>query len=336
MWSSAILRSRINYFLFKQASHFIRLSTEEHYMTAIYFDSTMNDELRRQRLYAGDIFVFSPNPSIQALCDLAREMVEAGFDELDPITAQYHMPVERFVEIFAPIKPKFIHHPKTKQLFQKVVADFGCDSNKTYIDVPRLRAVTHGGYLTSGVGYAHHPHRDTWYSAPMCQINWWIPLYGFESESSMAFHPRYWNNKVSNGSADFNYFEWNANGRKNAAKQVKEDTRKQPRPSEAIELEPEIRIVCPPGGAILFSAAQLHSTVPNTSGRTRFSMDIRTLHVDDVLSMRGAPNVDSNSPTTSLRDFVRANDLIRMPEDIAARFDKVTALEGELIFKANS
>jgi len=304
-------------------------------MTAIYFDSTMDDDLRRQHLYRGDIFVFSPNPSIKALCDLAREMLEEAFGGLDPMYAQYHMPVEKFVEIFAPVKPQFIHHPKTKQLFQRVVEGLGCDLNKTYIDVPRLRGVTHGGYLTSGVGYAHHPHRDTWYSAPMCQLNWWIPLYGFDSESSMAFHPRYWNSKVANSSADFNYYEWNANGRKNAAKQIKEDTRKQPKPKEDIELEPEIRIVCPPNGAILFSAAHLHSAVPNTSGRTRFSMDIRTVHVDDVLSMEGAPNIDSDSPTTSLRDFMRGIDLTRIPEDIVASYDKVPIAEGELIFKAS-
>ena len=61
----------------------------------------------------------------------------------------------------------FIHHPRTLKLIRDVVEELGCGLNDTYIDVPRLRMVTHGGYLTSGVGYAHHPHRDTWYSAPM-------------------------------------------------------------------------------------------------------------------------------------------------------------------------
>lgn len=302
-------------------------------MTAIYFDSSMDEGLRRQRLYVGDLFVYSPKPSVIALCDLAREMLEEAFGD-DPMNAQFHMPVEEFVSIFAPVKPKFIHHPKTKQLFQNVVEELGCDLSKTYIDVPRLRGVTHGGYLTAGVGYAHQPHRDTWYSAPMSQINWWIPLYDFESESSMAFHPRYWNQGLLNGSAEFNYYDWNATSRKNAAQHIKQDTRKQPHPEEPIELKPEIRVVCPPGGALLFSAAHLHSTVPNTSGRTRFSMDIRTVHIDDVLSMNGAPNVDSNSPTTSLRDFMRGSDLERVSDEIAARYDKAPMVDGELVFKA--
>lgn len=306
-------------------------------MTAIYFDSTANDEQRRERLYAGDLFVYSPKPSIVALCDLAREMLQEAFGGLDPITAQFNMPVEEFVNIFAPVKPKFIHHPQTKQLFKNIVEELGCDLAKTYIDVPRLRGVTHGGYLTSGVGYAHQPHRDTWYSAPMSQINWWIPLFPFESESSMAFHPKYWDIGLLNGSSEFNYYEWNATSRKNAAQHIKSDTRKQPFPEEPIELKPEIRVVCPPGGALLFSAAHLHSTVPNTSGRTRFSMDIRTVHIDDVMAMGGAPNVDSHSPTTSLRDFMRGSDLEPVSDEIASRYDQVPSADGGvLVFKANS
>ena len=77
------------------------------------------------------------------------------------------MPVEKYVEICTPLKPGFIHHPKTKGLIRDIMEEFRCDLEKTYIDVPRLRMVTSDGYLTSGVGYAHHPHRDTWYSAPM-------------------------------------------------------------------------------------------------------------------------------------------------------------------------
>ena len=174
--------------------------------------------------------------------------------------------------------------------------------------MPRLRGVTSDAYLTSGVGFAHHPHRDTWYSAPMAQLNWWLPIYAFDADGAMAFHPRYWSAAVSNRSDAFNYYEWNANGRKEAAKHIHADTRVQPRPEEPIELEPDIRVVCPVGGVILFSGAQLHSTVPNTSGRTRFSIDFRTVNVEDLRSGAAAPNVDSRPQGTSLRDFTRTSD----------------------------
>ena len=302
-------------------------------MNTVFFDSPVSEEARRRKLYDGQLFVFSPRPASIALCEFARRMIEEAFGAVDPRTAQYRMPVEEYVAIAAPLKPRFIHHPETKKLLRAVVEEYAGDLYKTYVDVPRLRMVTHGGYLTSGVGYAHHPHRDTWYSAPMCQLNWWLPVYEFQAESGMAFHPRYWDRAVKNGSSSFNYYEWNAQGRKNAAQHIKSDTRKQPRPEEPMELEPEIRVVCPPGGVILFSAAQMHSTVPNTSGQARYSIDFRTVNIDDVMAMSGAPNRDSAPVGTSLRDFRRAADLESIPEEAVRLYDGSLPAEGALVFQ---
>jgi hypothetical protein len=305
-------------------------------MNTVYFDTSIDDDLRRERLYTGQLFALAPRASSLALADHAREMIEEAFDGVDPLMAQYEMPVERYVEICAPLKPAFIHNDRTKELLRAVVEDFGCDLEETYIDVPRLRMVTSHGYLTSGVGYAHHPHRDVWYSAPFQQLNWWLPIYEIESESSMAFHPRYWHQPVKNGSADFNYYEWNSVGRKDAAKQVKSDTRKQPKPEEPLELDPQVRLVTAPGGIVLFSAAHLHSTVPNTTGRARYSIDFRTVNRVDVEARRGAPNIDAACTGTSLRDFVRGSDGDAMPEDVVALYDDESAQVGELVFQPSS
>jgi hypothetical protein len=302
-------------------------------MNTVYSDSRFGDDERRVRLYAGQVFVFSPRPSTLALVEHARTMIETAFGNVDPRDAQNHMPVERYVEICAPLKPAFIHDMTTKELMRAVLDEFDCDLDRTYQDVPRLRMVTSDGYLTSGVGYAHHPHRDTWYSAPMCQLNWWLPIYDIESESSMAFHPAYWSKPVKNGSAEFNYYDWNAHGRKDASKHVKSDTRKQPKPEEPVELEPQVRFVPPAGGLVLFSAAHLHSTVPNTSGSARYSIDFRTVHLDEVESGGGAPNVDSKPKGTSLRDFRRARDGADIPEGLVVPYDDEEARVGELVFR---
>lgn len=302
-------------------------------MNTVYLDSSAGDELRRERLYAGQLFVFSPRASSLALCEHAREMIEGAFGGVDPLRAQYEMPVEKYVEICAPLKPEFIHNDRTKKLVREVIEDFGCDLEDVYQDVPRLRMVTSDGYLTSGVGYAHHAHRDTWYSAPMCQLNWWLPIYDIETENSMAFHPRYWDTPVKNGSSEFNYYEWNSVGRADAAKQIKADTRKQPKPEEPLELQPEVRCVPPAGGIVLFSAAQLHSTVPNTAGIARYSIDFRTVSRSDLEAGRAAPNIDSEPTGTSLRDFVRCSDQSPLPEEIVAAYDDETAERGELVFQ---
>lgn len=299
----------------------------------IHFDSDYSDAARRCCLYVGEIFVFSPRASTVALSSFAKSMIEEAFHPLDPRTAQFSVPVEQYVSIVAALKPRFIHHPKTLGLIRDVVEECGCRLASTYIDVPRLRMVTHGGYLTSGVGYAHHPHRDTWYSAPMCQLNWWLPIYEFDANSALAFHTHYFNRALKNGSSDFNYYVWNADGRRNAANHIRSDERKQPHAEERLELEPQLRIVCPPGGAILFSAAQLHSTVPNLSGRARYSIDFRTVDIDDVVHQRGAPNVDSAPRGTSLRDFMSAADFARIPEQLVRPYDIENRDEGVLLFK---
>jgi hypothetical protein len=113
---------------------------------------------------------------------------------------------------------------------------------------------------------------------------------------------------------------------------VKSDNRKQPKALEKIDLEPEIRVVCPPGGVVLFSAAHLHSTVPNTSGEARFSMDFRTVNGNDVRAAGGATNVDSTPTGTSLRDFMRCTDLAPFPDDVIAQYDDGSADVGSLVF----
>jgi hypothetical protein len=290
-------------------------------MNAILFDPSLSDAARREQLYKGQLFVYSPSPSSRELCAFAREMIEDAFGSLDPREAQYSLPVQDYVAILTKLKPAFIHHPRSKQLLQGILEELGCDLSKTYFDVPRMRSATHGGYLTSGIAYAFHPHRDTWYSAPASQINWWLPIYEIEPDSALAFHPRYWNEPVRNGSSDYNYDEWTRTGRQTAAQQIKTDTRKQPKPEEPIELDPQIRLITGAGGILLFSGAQLHSTVPNTSGHTRFSIDFRTVHIEDVRAKKGAPNIDSACTGTTLRDYLRGTDLQHIPEDVVLEYD---------------
>jgi hypothetical protein len=290
-------------------------------MNTIYFDARVSDDQRRARLYEGQLFVYSATPGSLGLVELARQMIRQAFGSLDPETAQYDMPVDQYAAVLAALKPKFIHHPDSKQLIKQMLSETGCDLEKTYFDVPRMRTATSDDYLTTGIAYAFHPHRDTWYSAPLCQLNWWLPIFEIDSGRSMALHPRYWTQGVRNGSANYNYAEWNRNSRFQAAQQVGKDTRVQPRPEEPMEMEPQVRVVTPVGGTLVFSAAQMHSTVPNTTGRTRFSIDFRTVNVDDVRTFRGAPNVDSACTGTTMSDYLRGSDFAHIDAKLVEAYE---------------
>lgn len=295
-------------------------------MAVIYFDHDRPDDERRQALYNGDLFVYSPSPARKNLIALARGMLEEAFSPHDPRHADQHFDIEECARILGKLKPAFIHHPDCKTLLPQIVAELRGEQNKVYFDVPRMRSAYPPHYLTSGIAYAFHPHRDTWYSAPMCQINWWIPIYDITANNCLSFRPRYFREPVRNNSETYNYYAWNRTSRAEAVKHVRSDTRVQPRPQQELDGQ-EIRIVSPAGGLIMFSGAHLHETVPNTSGVARYSIDFRTVHLDDVIAHMGAPNIDSRCTGTTMRDYLRCADLDRLPEDMVRSYDDGTEVQ---------
>lgn len=296
-------------------------------MNTVYFDSKKSDNERRELLYNGQLFVYSPVKAAKEMCEFTQQMVREYFGKLDPVTAQDHMPVEEYAAILADLKPKFIHHPESKKYIQRILKELGCDLEKTYFDVPRLRTATSNDYLSTGIAYAFHPHRDTWYSAPMCQLNFWMPVFDIESGNSLAFHPKYWNKAIKNSSRTYNYQNWNANNRFNAAQHIKTDTRVQPKPEETLELDPQIRLITNVGGIIIFPGASLHSTVPNNTGKTRFSIDFRTVNIDDLKNRKGAANIDSECTGTPMKDYLRGTDLQQLSDEIFDMYVNGTPIE---------
>jgi hypothetical protein len=300
-------------------------------MAAVYFDSDLDDAARRRALYNGDIFIFSKSAATEAMITLARTMLEEAFAPHDPRQIHKHMTPEAVAAILGELKPKFIHHPECKELIPAIMKENGVDLDKLYFDVPRLRSAYPSDFLSSGIAYAFHPHRDTWYSAPMCQLNWWLPVYPIAPENAMGFYPRYFSEPVENNSEIYNYYEWNSKNRASAAQHVKQDTREQPKPQQ--DLQPvTVRYLPPPGGIIVFSGAQLHETVPNTAGLARYSIDFRTVHADDVGGRLGAPNVDSRSTGTTMRDYLRASDLAHLPEELIALYDDDSAGRSDVLY----
>lgn len=291
-------------------------------MAIVHFDSRLPDEERRERLFKGEIFIFNPTTHSTALVEHARGMIEQAFGPRDPEHAQYDMKVEDFAALLGRLKPSFIHHPTSKELVRGIMEDIGADPGRTYFDVPKMRSSTSDDYLTTGIALAFPPHRDTWYSAPHCQINWWMPIYPITPDNGMAFYPYYFDRPIRNNSEVYNYYKWNKTratahlhvGGENAARIA-------PEAQEPVGHVPDARYITAPGGLILFSGAQLHASLPNRSGRTRFSIDFRTVNCDDVAAQRGAANVDSACTGTALRDFLRGTDHARLPEELVRPYD---------------
>lgn len=277
-------------------------------VVAVYLNHELPDAERRELLYEGELLFFSRRQSTEDLCNYAKQLASEALAPLDPETAQFQLDVPSFIQRVGPLKTKFTNCQHTKELIRAILADFDCDLEATYFDVPRLRVVPSDGYLTAGVSYAYKAHRDTWYSSPVSQINYWMPVFPIDSNRAMSIFPEYWTREIANSSSEFDYQEWCEIGRTNALNQIKTDTRKHPLPLEPVNLASELRFAGTTGDILLFSPTHLHATAPNTSGKTRFSIDFRTVHIDDLKNNRGAPLVDCRSRGTTLSDFLRASD----------------------------
>lgn len=286
-------------------------------MIGIVHDTSIEDDRRRASVFAGNIHLQTGQAGCLALCRHADTLIREAFGDIEPRRAQHVLAVPDFIQRVGPLKSRFTNEARTKELMQAALLDLGVDPERTYFDLPRLRAVPSGDYLTSGVSYAYKAHRDTWYAHPRALVNFWMPVYGIDQCAAMAMFPAYFDRPVANHSDGFDYADWVAHARFQAASHVRQDTRPHPLPGEPIDMSSEIRIAGRQGDLMVFSGCHLHATAPNSSGLIRFSIDFRTVHDEDVWQGRGPANIDSQARGTTLPDFLRVADLA--PFSIAGR-----------------
>jgi hypothetical protein len=148
----------------------------------------------------------------------------------------------------------------------------------------------------------------------------------------MKFDLASFSKPVPNTSSSFDYYQINKD-RRTTATQIKAESQSRP---AAVGHEPSDSLIVlgGPGSVLLFSGAQLHASTPNESGRSRFSIDFRTVDRRDVLSGMGAPLVDVNCTGTSLRDFVQPFSGEPVDEHVVRRLHGVPPSDAVLTFSA--
>jgi hypothetical protein len=302
-------------------------------MVNVHIDPGFTDEERRARLFAGDVVVYTHVPEIQAFADFTQKLVTDVFAPHAPATVHREHTPEELADILIDFKPSFIHHPESIEHVRRITTALGADPESIYADVPKLRTAFPEGGLSTGIAYAFQPHRDTWYAAPPQQINWWMPVFPAQAENVMEFYPRWFGNSIDNNSDEYSYYQ--ANAWRGHIKDFSggKDTRVHPAPKQPLPAdEPRLCLVPPVGGMMLFSGDQLHATIPNRTAATRYSIDFRTVHIEDVRSGHGAPRADVHCIGTSMRDFRRLTDRADMDEADVLPYDTEGA-EGIKVFQ---
>jgi hypothetical protein len=273
---------------------------------AIKTDPNVNGRQLLDDLYSGDLVVLTRLDAVGDLVEHTQAELSKLFDPYPPEEAHLHITPDEMAKLLGRWKPLFIHSDRSNDLVRRIIREAGFDPGETHYDVPKPRTSFPEGHLTTGIAFAFPWHRDTWYAAPSQQINWWMPIYPVSAMNAMSFDTANFARSVPNDSASFDYYQANSD-RLTVASQVGTDRRARPR---AIDHQASTdTIVLPnPGSILLFSGANLHTSIPNTTRRARYSIDFRTVDVSDVLSGRGAPMSDVACSGIAIRDFINVDD----------------------------
>jgi hypothetical protein len=273
---------------------------------SVFVDLEVPPDELRQALYDGNLVILTKLSAVSEFVQHAREQLTELFRPHDPEFAHEYVDPATMAKMLGTWKPAFIHSDRSKKLVCRIIEQAGFAPEHTHYDVPKPRTSFPVGHLTTGVAFAFPWHRDTWYSAPAQQINWWLPVYAARPDNSMSFDLQNFGQAVPNTSDGFDYYENNAR-RLTTASQVTKETQARP---GAIEHTPRHDLVAlpSPGAVLLFSGQQLHTSIPNTSGRARYSVDFRTVDARDLAAGRAAALVDADCTGTSIRDFRRILD----------------------------
>jgi len=186
-----------------------------------------------------------------------------------------------------------------RSLCRDFLQSLGIDLAKFSLDRFRLRGVMPGAENIPAAAAAFYAHRDCWYANPQAQINLWMPLHDVDRLCSFGFYPELFEVAVENESCGFDYDDFVGHGGFQSTAKVPVHPHwtatEQPEPPYCVELKQ--------GNLLLFSAAHLHRSLPNRSGRIRFSLDLRLVHLQDYAQGLGAPNCDNRSRGSALADY---------------------------------
>ncbi len=250
----------------------------------------LDDALRRELIYEGEILIFKDIEPMARLCTLTDDLVREALGKSDPVRAQFELGVEDYQERVDSLQKQYMKNESAKSLFREVLESIGVDVRRTRWDLLRLRAFPHSEELTENSLGRLGIHRDTWGSNIYAQTNWWASIYPVTAGRTIAFYPTYWSRPIDNTSAS-----WGLENVRDARRAGDSSVPLVPELVEPVDAASELRVVIEPGDLLCFSGAHLHVGVPNSTGVARFSIEIRTVDVEDMATGIGAPNVDGGA-----------------------------------------
>lgn len=263
-------------------------------MKIIRLDQPIDDEQRAELLFSGHLLIYQQRESMFELIELTKDILKQHLGDLNPAYAQRDLNRQSFLSLTGNAQHQFRHCSHARELFFKVLMECGVDTHLSYYDHFPLRVVPyanqHHGAHRAAIGH----HRDTWGSNIHSQQNWWAPIFDLTAQRTLAIYPDYWTKPLANTTATWNFKVFLAQ-RSMTQSERSIAYPSAPTPTEQVDESAVVKMILKPGDVLNFASAHLHASVPNTSDATRFSVEMRTIHQDDLALQRQAPNVDNDA-----------------------------------------
>ncbi|MDX1960773.1 MAG: hypothetical protein SFU98_19530 [Leptospiraceae bacterium] len=243
-----------------------------------------------EKIYSGCIVQFSKRQNSKLLVDYTQNLLNAIFKTPTPEFSESKLSYELHYEKIFEIRKLILSDITISYLLEELLKELGLNNTDWNFDSLRLRAITTYGHKLDKAKPAYYIHRDTWYSNPESQINFWIPISPINKNNSFTFYTRYFNEAIQNDSYLFNHKEFNDQGGFQNLKGAIQKTY----PRAIGEVQPPKLIPELNSQEILaFSAHHLHGTNHNQTDRTRFSLDFRIFPKEKILNF--PLNIDNKS-----------------------------------------
>jgi hypothetical protein len=292
-------------------------------MVSVYtFSKGIEDERRREIIYNGGIILFKRLEGLVALTERVQLFAREIFSPHDPLSAHDVLDRAAYLEHVERFQRAMTNSADVKNSFADVLSALGVDNDATGYSRFAFRiqppATSHIDRNTATLG----PHRDSWYSQDYAQTNWWTPWYPLDVGRALRIHIKYWKSPLPNSSQGWNLNEFRqARSEVNARNGSFEELKSAYPPVEPLaplDSGDAMEFVMEPGDILNFSLAHLHEGPPNITNVARFSTDFRTISAEDVVGRDLAPNIDSQSTGSAIKDFNRLSDDFALTDMVSA------------------
>ncbi len=247
---------------------------------------------RSRRLFTGELLCFARSAAGDALLELARRRLCDALGDPRPSSAHRRLSRTDWLARIGALQRTFAADDEIRAAFRAALAAAGVDPARNAWDRCVLRAVPPGPMQHRARRSFVSPHRDTWGANLPAQVNWWMPLYPLTAARTLQFYPDYWQRPVANSTAEWRYADYLA-ARRSSDPDRRTDYPSAPAVLASLRGARRRPVLLEPGQWLAFSSAHLHGSVANRSALTRFSVELRSLNLDDLAVGRCAADVDN-------------------------------------------